>query len=79
MRVRGKFLFPFVFICAGLSLFWGGDSCGAQTSPTFPTSLEAVDEGGKKEIKTGEKIWQTHRDLLRKGEWEKSQSELEKL
>jgi len=79
IRVRGKFLFPFVFICAGLSLFWGGDSCGAQTSPTFPTSLEAVDEGEKKEKKTGEKIWQTHRDLLRKGEWEKSQSELEKL
>ena len=79
IRGCGKFLFPFLLLGMVFLLLGRSDPVGAQTSSPVPTSVGVVDEGGKKEKQAGEKIWQTHRDLLRKGEWGKNQSELEKL
>ena len=59
-------------------LIWG--SPGWAQGPAFTSiSPGATSEVGLKAEEAAEKIWLAHRELLRKGDWTKSQGELEKL
>jgi len=78
-RSLRRFVFPFLLACLTLSLFGRIDSLAAETSPPAFPLLKTVDENWKKEKKAGEEIWKASIDLLRKGEWEKGQAELERL
>lgn len=79
IRVCGKIFPTFLLACITVSFLGRVDSLLAQTTPPALPSLRAVDEAWKKEKKTGEEIWKASKELLRKGEWEKGQGELEKL
>lgn len=60
------------------SLFWELPSWtqGPPSSPPLPGAASEVELKGEE---APEKIWFFHRELLRKGDWTKSQGELEKL
>ena len=76
---RGRFLLPFFLIFpvwVSLSL---ANSIWAQSSSSSPMQPALMYEIEKKEKDAAGKIWLTHRDLLKKGGWGKSQEELEKL
>jgi tetratricopeptide (TPR) repeat protein len=66
---------PIAFI---LGLLYCGLANGVQ-APSFSIQSGETSEVEKKGPDTAEKIWLTHRELLEKGEWEKSQGELEQL
>jgi len=51
----------------------------AQTLPSSPISSGTIPEGEKREQQPAEKIWLTHKEFSKIGEWEKSQGELEQL
>ncbi len=79
IRVRGKMVFLLPWVCIALSLLGRADFLAAETLPPTLSALKVVEETWKREGKSGEKIWNSSRELLRKGEWEKGQAELEKL
>jgi tetratricopeptide (TPR) repeat protein len=75
---RAGFFFAATIVAILGPLFWELPSW-AQGPPSSPTLSRAASEVELKEEETAEKIWLAHRELLRKGDWTKSQGELEKL
>jgi hypothetical protein len=79
LQPRGFSPRVFLLVYTIFTLFLVGTLLYAQTSLATQNSGGAVDDEGKKEKKTGEKIWKTYRELLTKEGREKSQGEIEKL
>jgi len=59
-------------------LIWESPSC-AQGPASTSISPRATPEVGLRVEDAAEKIWLAHREILKKGDWTKSQGELEKL
>jgi len=77
---NGTFIFLSTLVIAALFSLPGGPfSSWAQEVSLSPMQPGPTREGEKKEQQVAEKIWLNHKQLLREGEWEKSQGELEQL
>jgi tetratricopeptide (TPR) repeat protein len=75
----GKLCFcSILMITAIFGSFYSGSSSWAQT-PSSSIQPGEPPEANKEEPEAPEKLWSSQQDLLRKGEWEKSQGKLEEL